>query len=135
MHAPGLLPPPPAQPIASAPRPPPKEKPTPVVPEFVLRQEQRIALRRKAVLEQIREVVRSLVIELGDETLIARAEEALEARGITQGQAKRPNVPRRYTTYLSQDLGATLNAHAKEKKLSPQTVITTVLQEYFERLK
>jgi len=121
----------PQRPAAEA-QPPKKKQPAPPpIAAEVLAREKRIALQRNARREEIAEVVRAIVIHLGNEALIELAEAELAARNLAgPPKTKREGAPRRYTTYLPEALGARLNAHAKTEAVSPQSIVVRALELY-----
>lgn len=121
-----------------SPKPPPKPAapsgPKKRATEQELKQERRIRklqqLRTEVLHNQVREIVETLVLELGDERLIARAAELLKKRDPTapeeRGQ-KRPH--RRYVIFPSEKLGAAINARAKTEGIDRLLLIDRILAE------
>lgn len=98
-----------------------------------LKREDTELIRLGALNERVTEVVRAIVFELGDPSLIEAAEAALKARGLT-GKARRGTRPRRQTVYLEEKIGAIVYALAKEAQLSPSRYIERTVTSHVESL-
>lgn len=118
---------PPPPPKRSAPR---QMPPSNKQPPALLTKEQLDRLHTNAVNERIVEAIRAIALELGNDDFTARVEQTLIARKLVRQKRGGPPQPRRFTTYVTEELGARLYARAKREKRDPQKVVAEAIEAY-----
>lgn len=118
------------KPPAKPPPPGPKKRAT----EQELKQERRIQklqeLRTEVMHNQVREVVESIVLQLGDDRLLDLARAALRERDpVVPEQKGARRSYRRYTIFVSDTVGAALNARAKAEAVDRILLIDRILSD------